>query len=178
MHIHAILIIILYLGVVIGNRIHLVPGDLINIQLLEELHREKSWTIYIDELISNFPDTNTLESIYKNLSTAVALAKDWCSFSNSYIGAYQDASVNTPMIARYNVTDWLPCGVIIVQYHKNPTTVYRTVFIVQVNQQFFINASILESDLKTSSIDWKQPTYMPNGENGIFLEGTVDCYSL
>ena len=159
------------MGVVNGNRIHLVPGDLVSAKLLKKLHLEKSWTIYTDELISNFPDTNTLESMYKNLSITVALAKDWCSFPSSYVGAYQNASVNSPMIVRHNVSDWLPCGVIVVQYHSYPTTGHRSVFIVQVNQKFFINASFLENDLKTSIMDWKQPTYMPNVERGLFLEG-------
>ena len=146
---------------------------MVNLQLLDELQSDKNWTIYIDELISNIPDTNTLESIYENLTIAVAVAKHWCSIPSSYIGVHQNASVNTPMIARNNVSDWLPCGVIMLQYHTYPNTDHKTVFTIQVIQQFFINVSFLESDLKASMMDWTQPTYMPNVEDGKFLEGTI-----
>ena len=165
------LTVILSLSVVSAKRIHLVPGDLINIQLLEKLQSEKRWTSYIDELVSNIPDTNTLESMYANLSIAVAVALHWCSIPRSYLGVYQNASVNTPMIARYNVSDWLPCGVIMLQYHTYPTTDHRTVFTVQVNQQFFIKTSILESDLTTLSMDMKQPTYLPIAQHMAFIRG-------
>ena len=144
-----------------GKYIHLLSADQINLELLEKLQNNKSWINYIDELISNIPDTyNSLESMYKNLFITVGLAKHWCSIPNSYIGAYQNASVNTPMISRYNVSDWLPCGVIILQYHRYPTTEVRTVYAIQVNQQFHINVSMVESELKNLWMDWTQPTYI------------------
>ena len=170
------LTVIAYFSIVNGQNKHvqhLVPSDLINIKLLAEQYSDKSWTIYIDELISNIPDAKTLESMYKNLSIAVAVAKHWCSIPSSYIGVYQNASVTTPMIARYNVSDWAPCGVIMLQYHTYPTTDHKTVFIIQVNQQFFIKTSILESYLKTLGMDMKQPTYVPVDPYNTFSTGNV-----
>ena len=144
--------------------IQLLPDDLVNLELLEKLQSNKNWTNYIDKLISNIPSSNYLASMYKNLIITVGVAKHWCSIPNSYIGAYQNASVNTPMISRYNVSDWLPCGVIILQYYKYPTTEVKTVYAIQVNQQFHINVSVVESELKNLWMDWTQPTYLSDKE--------------
>ena len=144
--------------------IHLLPDDLVNLELLETLQSNKNWTNYIDELLSNIPSSNSMESMYKNLPITVGLAKHWCSIPNSYIGAYQNASANTPMIAGYNVSDWVPCGVIILQYHRYPTTEVKTVYVIQANEQFHINMSVVESELKNVWMDWTQPTYMLDKE--------------
>ena len=159
-----ILVIILYLSTATILDIQLLPGDLVNLKLLEKLQSDKNWTNYIDELVSNIPSSNSLESMYNSLFITVGVARHWCSIPNSYIGAYQNASVNTPMIARDNVRDWLPCGVIILQYHRYPTTEVKTVYAIQVNQQFHINMSVVESELKNVWMDWTQPTYMSSRE--------------
>ena len=68
------------------------------------------------------------------------------------------------MIVRDNVSDWVPCGVIILQYHRYPTTEVKTVYAIQVNKQFHINMSVVESELKNVWMDWTQPTYMLDKE--------------
>ena len=120
-------------------------------------------------LVSDIPYSYTLESMYRYLPTTTSLAKDWCSIPGSYIGAFQNVSVNT-VIAQYNVSDWLPCGGIVLHYHQSAESIItnNTYFKIQVNKQFYVNLSVIESHLENLNMDWHQPTYgflqqRPNG---------------
>ena len=172
----SVLSIILCLTVKGGKGIYLVPDYLINLQLIEDLHMNKSWTIYIDQLISTFPEANTLDMMYMDLSTTVALAKHWCGIPSSYIGVYQNTSRNISLVARLNVSNWAPCGVVILQYHMYPDVPHQTLYTIQVHQQFYINLSIVESEFRRLWTDWTQPTYISSSVELIeYLMGNNNC---
>ena len=64
------------LSVVSGYKISLLPGDQVNLKLLEELFNDKNWTIFIDELMSNITKAKTMELMYQRLAAGVSVAKD------------------------------------------------------------------------------------------------------
>ena len=173
---YSVLSIILCFTVKSGKGIYLVPDYLVNLQLIENLHMNKSWTIYIDQLISTFPQANTLDTMYMNLSRTVALARHWCSIPSFYIGVYQNMSMNSSLVARHNVSDWVPCGVLVLQYHMYPDDAHQTLYSIQVHQQFYINMSIVESDFRRLWTDWTQPTYISSSVELIeYLMGNNNC---
>ena len=172
---YVILSIILCLTVQNGRGVYLVPDYLLNLQLIEDLHTNKSWTNYIDKLISTFPEASTLDTMYMNLFATVALAKHWCGIPSYYIGVYQNTSRDTSMVSRNNVSDWSPCGVIILQYHIYPDVSHQTLYSIQVHHQFHINVSITESEFTRLWTDWTQPTYMSRAEIHNILMGKINC---
>ena len=111
-----------------------------------------------------------------NLSTTVALARHWCGIPSSYIGVYQNTLMNSSIVARHNVSDWVPYGVIALQYRMYPIIAHQAVYSIQVHQRFHINVSIVENELKKMWTDWTQPTYSPRAEVLKILAGKPNIY--
>ena len=143
----SIICVVLCMSIVTGKQKYLINSKHINSKLLEELYNEKIWTANIDKLLTNIPITNTQESMYTKFTLTISLAKHWCSIPQSYIGKFQNVSLNT-MIAHHNVSDWLPCGVIVHQYYLYANIKSRTNFFIEVNKHFHINVSVIESHLR------------------------------
>ena len=127
---------------------YLIRGDLINTQLFKKSAATKNWTTYIDALLLDIPNTKNLEETYDQIYADVTLAKHCCSIPDSTLGTYQNIPRNTKTTVRSNATIWLPCGVIVYQYYFDPSVRFKDVYNLQVNEQFYLDVSIIEKQMR------------------------------
>ena len=145
-----------------GSKEYLVRGDLINTQLFEKSAATKNWTTYIDALLLDVPNTANLEETFDRIYADVTLAKQWCSIPDSTLGTYQNIPRNTKTTVRSNTTIWLPCGVIAYQYYFDPSVRFIDIYNLQVNEQFYLNVSIIERQMRDLYFRWRHPATVPH----------------
>ena len=151
-----------------GNRRYLVREDQTDMGFLSTYNDSKPWTIYIDEILYRMRDITNIEGILIHLLRTAITAEHWCKVPDTQVGLYNYTSKNTRNTLLANISDWLPCGVLVIQKFPSPTTEEKTITI-QVNVQLHINLTLTE--LHTESI-------VRDAENDIILhlseEGNTD----
>ena len=164
-----IVVVMPILFTVVDGQISFITGeDMVNLTILENDMDDKSWTIYIDELLYLYNTSNlkNMGAILHQMHHLAKLADYWCNIPESYIGLYErnlEARVRTK---HFNVSDFLPCGAIVSQYFVADSFLKRRVIdlLVFVPKMFHINISILELHIATSHV---HPTQVQMESEGI-----------
>ena len=143
------ILVMLALLPVQGKHRHLVREDQTDMGFLATYNDSKPWTIYIDELLYRMRDITNIEGVLIYLLRTAITAEHWCKIPVSYVGLYNYTSGNTRNTFLANISDWLPCGVLVVQKFPSPV-IQEKIIIIQVNVQLHINLTLTE--LHTDSI--------------------------
>ena len=131
-----------------GKHQFLVREDKLNTDFLNPYIDSKPWTIYIDELLCRLRDIRSIESVLNHLLSRIVSAEQWCTIPASYAGLYNHSSGNSMETIRYNISEWLPCGVHVIQKYISSTTREATLDI-HVNELLHINITFIEMHIDT-----------------------------
>ena len=126
-----------------GKKQYLVREDMTNIEYLATYLDAKPWTRYIDELLTRMGYISNIEAVLAHLLPPTCSADEWCNIPDYYLGRYNYSMVNTRTTLLYNISQWLPCGVVFTQKYISPTTPEDTINI-KVNAQLHINVTFIE----------------------------------
>ena len=138
-----IILVIVSLHGVQGKKQFLVRQDKLNTDFLNPYIDSAPWTIYIDEILCRLGDIRSIGSVLVHLLSTTVSVEQWCTIPASYAGLYNHSSPNSMEIIRYNISDWLPCGVHVTQKYISSTTREATINI-HVNDQLHINITFIE----------------------------------
>ena len=114
--------------------------------ILKTYNNSKPWTVYIDEILYRLENIRSLGSVLAPLLRATTSAKQWCSISASHAGLFNHSSENSMNTIRNNISEWLPCGVHVIQKYISSTTREATITI-HVNHQLHINVTFIEINI-------------------------------
>ena len=143
-----------------GRQQFLVREDRLNIDLLHPYIVPKPWTIYIDELLCRLGDIISIESLWVHLLSTTVSVEQWCTIPASYAGLYNHSSGNSMETIRNNISEWLPCGVHVIQKYISSTTREATINI-HVNELLHINITFIEMHIDTIALNTDNDLLLP-----------------
>ena len=126
-----------------GKKQYLVREDMTNIEFLATYLDSKPWISYIDELLSRLGSISNTEAVLVHLLRASVSVEEWCNIPDPYVGWYNYSTENTRTTLQSNISQWLPCGVVVKQKYISSTSREDTINI-KVNAQLHINVTFIE----------------------------------
>ena len=142
-----------------GTKQYLVREDMTDITYLSTHNDTKPWTVYIDQFLHAMGSLRCIESVICHLLRSVTSAEHWCRIPDSYVGSYNYSLENTLRTQRYNITKWLPCGVLVSQKYIS-TDIQDEVVIIHVNPQLHFNVTFVELHTDSIAQEIKDHNYM------------------
>ena len=148
--------LLLALDVSANTTRYLVREDMSNIDYLMSYNIAPQWIIYIDELLhtSILEKNSNIEAVLVSLLHISVAAEHWCTIPKSYMGLYNHSSENTNTIQHFNISRWLPCGVLVNQKYVDPFSEEKAITI-HVNSQLHINVTFLEINIDSIVMEAK-----------------------
>ena len=143
-----------------GKKQFLVREDKLNTVFLNSYINSTPWTIYIDELLFRLGDIRSIGSVLNHLLSTTVSAEQWCTIPASYAGLYNHSSGNSMETIRYNISEWLPCGVHVIQKYISSTTREASINI-HVNQLLHINITFIEMHIDTIALNTDNDFLLP-----------------
>ena len=128
------------------RRQYLLKEDMLNIIYLKTNTDSKPWTAYIDELLHRLKNVRSPGSVLVPLLRSTTSALQWCSIPAWHAGLFNHSSGNSINTIRNNISEWLPCGVNVIQKYISSTTGEATITI-HVNHQLHINVTFIEINI-------------------------------
>ena len=147
-----------------GKRQYLVSEDMTDIEYLATYLDAKPWKSYIDELLSRRGDISNIEAVLIYLLHTTVAADEWCRIPYSYIGLYNYSTENTKTTLLSNISQWLPCGVVVTQKYISPSTPEDTINI-KVNAQLHINVTFIELHMDSIILEADNPFFLERGNH-------------
>ena len=135
-----------------GKEQYLVREDNVDIGFFTSYFDSKTWITYIDELLYETGDIKNMEVVLGHLLRHVASAEQWCRISDSYRRLYNHNLKNKLRTQRYNITQWIPCGVFISQKYISPI-IQEDIITILVNAQLHINVTFMDISIDTNVLE-------------------------
>ena len=145
-----------------GRRKYLVREDMTNIEFLTNYFDSKPRINYIDELLYRMGEFSSIQAVLVHLLSTTITAEEWCRIPDFYMGRYNYSTENTRTTLQSNISEWLPCGVVVKQKYISPTTPEDTINI-KVNAQLHINVTFIEFHMDSIVHEEDNPFLSHNG---------------
>ena len=138
----------MFLACASGKRQYLVREDMTNMEYIQTYNDSKPWTPYIDELLRTMVNIRNMDAVIIRLLRNSVSAEQWCMIPDSYLMAYNYSSAHGKTTELFNISQWLPCGVLVIQKYLNPT-VQESTITIHVNAELHINVTIQELHIES-----------------------------